>query len=79
MTTNQTSLNTGVRTVLHLSPAVCSAAVIAAQRHGLSLQEWLDHHVVNSDLKLIQWGCGPFLGLVYVVNPKLSRYSIGLR
>ena len=24
-------------------------------------------------------GCGPFLGLVYVVNPKLSRYSIGLR
>ena len=23
--------------------------------------------------------CGPFLGLVYIVNPKLSRYSIGLR
>lgn len=24
-------------------------------------------------------GCGPFLGLVYIVKPKLSRYSIGLR
>jgi len=42
---NDISLNTGVRTILHLSPAVCAAAVIAAQRHGLSLQEWLDHHV----------------------------------
>ena len=45
MTTHQTSLNTGVRTVLHLSPAACAAAVIAAQKHGYSLQEWLDHHV----------------------------------
>lgn len=45
MSMNEFSLNTGVRTVLHLSPAVCAAAVIAAQRHGLSLQEWLDHHV----------------------------------
>lgn len=35
----------GVRTILHMSPAVCAAAVIAAQRHGLTLQEWLDHHV----------------------------------
>lgn len=36
---------TGVRTILHMSPAVCAAAVRAAQRHGLTLQEWLDHHV----------------------------------
>lgn len=38
-------LHTGVRTVLHMSPAVCAAALIAAKRHGLTLQEWLDHHV----------------------------------
>ena len=24
-------------------------------------------------------GCGVFLGLIYVVKPKLSRYSMGLR
>ena len=35
----------GVRTVLHLSPAVCAAALVAAKKHGLTLQEWLDHHV----------------------------------
>lgn len=35
----------GVRTVLHLSPAVCAAAMAAAQQSGLSLQEWLDHRV----------------------------------
>ena len=36
---------TGVRTVLHLSPAVCAAAMAAAQQSGLNLQEWLDHRV----------------------------------
>lgn len=35
----------GVRTILHLSPAVCAAALVAANKHGLTLQEWLDHHV----------------------------------
>lgn len=35
----------GVRTILHLSPAVCAAAMAAAQQSGLSLQEWLDHRV----------------------------------
>lgn len=35
----------GIRTVLHMSPAVCAAAVIAAKKNGLTLQEWLDHHV----------------------------------
>lgn len=24
-------------------------------------------------------GCGYFLGLIYVANPRLSRYSMGLR
>ncbi|MCL9828034.1 hypothetical protein [Ralstonia solanacearum] len=38
-------VQTGVRTVLHLSPAVCAAAMSAAQQSGLSLQEWLDHRV----------------------------------
>lgn len=45
MKMSEVSKSTGVRTILHLSPAVCAAAVIAAQRHGLTLQEWLDHHV----------------------------------
>lgn len=35
----------GVRTVLHLSPAVCAAAISAAQQSGQSLQEWLDDRV----------------------------------
>lgn len=34
-----------VRTVLHLSPAVCVAAISAAQQSGMTLQEWLDHRV----------------------------------
>jgi len=25
------------------------------------------------------WGCGQILGLVYAVNPRLFRYSMGLR
>jgi hypothetical protein len=39
------SLNSGIRTIMHLSPVVCAAAMIAVNKHGLSLQEWLDHHV----------------------------------
>lgn len=35
----------GVRTVLHLSPAVCAAAISAAQQSGQSLQEWLEDRV----------------------------------
>jgi hypothetical protein len=38
----------GVRTVLYLSPAVCAAALSAAQQSGLSLQEWLDHRVSSA-------------------------------
>ena len=34
---------------------------------------------VDLHRKLTHRGCGPFLGLVYIVKPKLSRYSIGLR
>jgi integrase len=34
---------------------------------------------VNFHANLTQGGCGRFLGLVYVVNPRLSRYSIGLK
>jgi len=34
---------------------------------------------VAADRKLTHWGCGQFLGLIYVVKPRLSRYSIGLR
>jgi hypothetical protein len=45
MRTNEVPIQTGVRTVLHLSPAVCAAAIQAAQQSGLSLQEWLDHRV----------------------------------
>lgn len=35
----------GVCTLLHMSPAVCAAAIKTAQQSGLSLQEWLDHRV----------------------------------
>ena len=34
---------------------------------------------VGNRLKLTHWGCGYFLGRIYVVKPKLSRYSMGLR
>lgn len=37
----------GVRTVLHLSPAVMVAAVVSAQRNQTSLREWLDRAVAN--------------------------------
>ncbi|CAG9179228.1 hypothetical protein [Cupriavidus pinatubonensis] len=42
---NKTTEFTGVRTVLHLSPAVCAAAMSAAQQSGQSLQEWLEDRV----------------------------------
>ncbi|MDR5743962.1 hypothetical protein QCE73_12450 [Caballeronia sp. LZ029] len=37
----------GVRTVLHLSPAVIVAALLSAQKEGLSLREWLDRAVAD--------------------------------
>lgn len=37
-----------VRTTLHLSPAVSVAALLAAQRRGLRLREWLDQVVVEA-------------------------------
>lgn len=37
-----------VRTMLHLSPAVTVAALVAAQRRGLRLREWLDKVVVEA-------------------------------
>lgn len=37
-----------VRTTLHLSPAVSVAALLAAQRRGLRLREWLDQVVVDA-------------------------------
>lgn len=45
MNTTEMPAQPGVRTVLHLSPAVCAAAMVAAQQSGLSLQEWLDDRV----------------------------------
>lgn len=37
-----------VRTTLHLSPAVSVAALLAAQRRGLRLREWLDQVVMDA-------------------------------
>lgn len=55
-------------------------AARSAPAHAFSAAERAQVlQVVSSGCKLIHGGCGPFLGLVYVVNPKLSRYSIGLR
>ena len=34
--------------MLHLSPAVAVAALVAAQRRGLRLREWLDQVVVDA-------------------------------
>ncbi|CAN0622796.1 conserved protein of unknown function [Burkholderia multivorans] len=45
MNTAETTQSVGVRTVLHLSPAVCAAALRAAQQAGQTLQEWLDDRV----------------------------------
>jgi hypothetical protein len=38
---------TGVRTILHMSPAVMAAAVLSAQKRGLNLREWLGRAVAN--------------------------------
>ncbi len=49
MDMNTTCLDTnspGIRTVLHMSPAVM-AAVMPAQKCGLGLREWLDRAVAN--------------------------------
>lgn len=49
----------GVRTLLHMSPAVCAAAITAAQQSGLSLQEWLDHRVsyaMSDDDTMVEQG-----------------------
>ena len=45
MTTTSAELALGVRTVLHLSPAVCVAALSAAHQSGLTLQEWFEERV----------------------------------
>jgi hypothetical protein len=47
---NTTCLDTkseGVRTVLHMSPAMMAAAVLSAQKCGLNLREWLDRAVAS--------------------------------
>ncbi|SAL82395.1 hypothetical protein AWB68_06502 [Caballeronia choica] len=47
---NATCLDTesaGVRTVLHMSPAVMAAAVLSAQKNNISLREWLDRAVAS--------------------------------
>ena len=60
-------------------------AGLATQRNQ-SVQQKLDElradasseQRVTADSNLISWGCGVKLGLVYAVNPRLSRYSMGL-
>lgn len=42
------SPSAGVRTVLHISPAVFTAGLLAAQRRGLSLGEFLDDAIVGA-------------------------------
>ncbi len=37
----------GVRTVLHMSPAVMTAAIVSARNSGLNLREWLDRAVAS--------------------------------
>jgi hypothetical protein len=37
----------GVRTILHLSPAVIASACVSAQRSQMSLREWMDRAVAN--------------------------------
>jgi hypothetical protein len=36
-----------VRTVLHLTPAVTTAALVSAQRHGMSIGRWLEGLIVH--------------------------------
>lgn len=45
MQTPHAQMSLGIRTVLHLSPAVCVAALSAAQQSGLTLQEWFEERV----------------------------------
>jgi len=45
MQTTSPEISLGVRTVLHLSPAVCVAALSGAQQAGLTLQEWFEERV----------------------------------
>lgn len=45
MNIKEITQGTGVRTLLHMSPAVCAAAMSAAQQSGQTLQEWLDDRV----------------------------------
>ncbi|CAJ0794424.1 MULTISPECIES: hypothetical protein [Ralstonia] len=45
MSSIKTTQSAGVRTVVHLSPAVCAAALSAAQQSAQSLQEWLEDRV----------------------------------
>ncbi|MFP3757783.1 helix-turn-helix domain-containing protein, partial [Cupriavidus sp. SIMBA_020] len=37
----------------------------------------LERSPVNARAELTHRGCGYFLGLIYVANPRLSRYSMG--
>ncbi len=56
------------------------AIVIEAKRSGLFSSITTSSTVtVDDHPKLSHWGCGYFLGLIYVVKPRRSRYSIGLR
>lgn len=47
MTQNQ-SIAPGVRTVLHVSPSVYVAGLLAAQRQGLTLREFLDAAIASA-------------------------------
>lgn len=37
----------GIRTILHMSPAMAAATVVSAQKSRLNLQEWLDRAVAH--------------------------------
>ncbi|RQU99443.1 hypothetical protein DF047_34640 [Burkholderia cenocepacia] len=63
---------------------------LAAAEFTLMAREWRDvssqyrfrcesGHAVDVHAELAHRGCGYFLGLIYVANPRLSRYSMGLR
>ncbi|MDR7009911.1 hypothetical protein [Paraburkholderia strydomiana] len=42
-------------------------------------QEAIEAYIVDLHRELTHWGCGQNPGLIYVVSPRLSRYSMGLR
>lgn len=59
MQSSESTKQVGVRTLLHMSPAVCAAAITAAQQSGLSLQEWLDQRVsyaMSDDDTMVEQG-----------------------